>query len=816
MSSPCCPLHCPNKELWPSVSTLEWLDNIATHASSLFKSGNLVDAKDGFICGENLINTVAPDELSPDDRQNFFIEARTHVAMIQIYLIIDSHGSNDFNDPNNMDDIDEEIKKKLDEVVTTYKSTKARLVIDIARSYSSSLTARGKFESAAQVLLDTINLLEVMVLDRTYDPEIQVRRDLVVLYGYMGNNQGALQEISTADNLVRSKLSLCNISADQDTAEVLKAIEDMSPTVDEDHSKDIRQLLHEKETVRYASAIIDFLWGMDYPTCLRKLDRAYRGLGATLGAEHPETIAAAGLRGLLLAYNGRFHEAEIECSKASDSMVKLFGEFDEKTIEVQGFMVEILNMQSKFLEASRLGKSLDDKLDAWSLNNEFLQMRVQSQLGNLNLLGGNYDCAIYHLRFAGDIAHVCHDPNHPDLLHYQSQLSRAYFEIGERDEAERCATDALWGQLEYYTPELLRGKEDGDPSVLVELIQNTNMNQNRNRIHPRILSTLENIGLIEQKMGSFDEGTVRQIFIFVLFEKIHLFGQRHISTISSAYDLGKLLVSSKETRMSCSLAKFWFTFAYIQFMLLLGPDHVRTISAKRELIYANFYLLKWQNFDDQFMAQALREFENSDLVSQVLRLPEDQIEDTKIIARLLSEGDLLTENKLAEAGRIYTDIVHSHELVLGDCHPETLESVFKLFSVHIGEGDVAKIKETSKSLLKRTLDEEFKAQALLEHYHWHIVVADMLRKNGYIESAIEILRGMQQDESLRDDRELLWIPAWMEKTRSELLAQCESDFSVTAQGWWLTIQYRIEPQWPHGYCENLLSHGKTGLLNIRL
>ncbi|KAI0593540.1 hypothetical protein F4775DRAFT_607612 [Biscogniauxia sp. FL1348] len=716
--------------------------------------------------GESLINSVTPYELPSVDKQHFSIEARTNIAIINIYLGKAIEGI----------DLDS-IMKLSDVAAITDESAKARLVIHLARWYAALAALQGKYDKAVQVLLDAVELIEVMKSCHIDAPEIQVRRDLAVTYGYLGRNNDASREISYASDLIRGEMLLYHIEADKATADILETLEDPSHATNENYSRGVRQLLYRRETVHYASAVIDLIWGMDYQTALQRIEKACHGLRSILGSKHIMTLEAASRRGLLLAYNNRFHEAIIECGEARDMMIELFGASHSKTLEAQCYMVEILNLQSKFSQGLGIAESLYRNLETSPTGSQPLHLQLRYQLANSDLLNGEYHLAMSHLQEVVEVSRKCYGLNHPDVLYYESQLSQVYLKMGKLPKAKSLALEALARQMEIYSIASLKGKEHRDSSleIIFRGIKDFAKNQNQIQIHPRILSTLEIIASIETEIGPSEEGLVHEILMLVLAQKIRTFGHRHVSTLSSAYDLGMLCLSGTGKHISNRFARLWFTYVYSQSAALLGPDHAQTVSAKRQIAAVNCSLNEWQNLDAQFVEQAQRSFENSSLVSQVLLLPEHRIEDIKGLPKVLVEGVPVTNAKMREVESTFRAILHSHESTLGQHHPETLESLFSLLTVHLAAQDVAHIEEISRSLLDRIRHGDSRSQRLVESLKMETRVSMMHREHCYTAKAIEILRGIRTDVSSVHDTDLCKAVDEMKDCHSKLLAKWESD-----------------------------------------
>ncbi|KAI1638281.1 hypothetical protein F4809DRAFT_601118 [Biscogniauxia mediterranea] len=761
--TPLCTKH--TSEL-PSTSPLERLRNIAKDARLLFESGQFADAKIMFERGESLINSATPSELPSVDKQCFSIEARTIIAIINIYHENDADGI-DMNS----------ITKEFDVTAITDQSAQTRLVIHLARWYAVLIAPQGKYDKAVQVLQDAIELIKTTNSSYTDAPEIQIRRDLAVIYGYAGKNNDANREISAASELIRGEMSRFKIATEKDTVEILKTMEDTSHTTDENHSRDVKQLLYRRETVNYASAVIDLIWGINYPTALQKTEKVYHGLRAILGPRHIMTLEAASRRGLLLAYNNRFHDAIVECGKARDLLIEILGDSHSKTLESQGYMVEIFNLQSRFLEGLETAESLYQKSRTSLTGNQPLHMQLRYELANSRLLNGDFHLAMSHLQEVVEASRKCYGRSHPDLLYYQSQLSQAYLKMGKLAKAKSLALEALTGQMEFYYIASLKGEIHRGSSleIIFRGIKDFAKNQNKPQIHPRILSTLEIIASIEMETGPSNNGLVREILTSVVTQKIHIFGYRHISTLSSAYDLGMAFVSGTGEHISNRFAQFWFTYVYSQRAALLGADHAQTISAKRQLAAVDCLLNEWQNLDAQFVEQALGIFENSSLVSQVLLLPEYRMEDIDGLPRVLVGGDPITNENMPEVEATFRAILHSHESALGRHHPETVESFFSLLTVHLAARDTARIEETSRSLLHRIRHGDLRSQRLVESLKMETRVSMMYREHGYAEKAVEILRGITTYVRLIDDRDLCKAVNDMKDCHSKMLANWESD-----------------------------------------
>ncbi|KAI1743093.1 hypothetical protein F4680DRAFT_471953, partial [Xylaria scruposa] len=555
----------------------------------------------------------------------------------------------------------------------------------VKRWIAISLLLQGLYEQAVEkfdLLLKT-DLSHISLTD-----EVPIRRDLALASAYKGDYQQALREIiASRDCLERLE------SQSHDTKKLTptKSNEIAQPKVSTIKNEIPGNELSEAPSTKapnecpakshhlyLAESKIRYMRG-EFEIALAMAEKALHGMKERWGTTHLKTLDCASLHSILLAFNSRISEAEAECNKTLLETRAQLGPRHPQTLETMGYLVKIWLFQARLVEASDTAKSLAKTTES-SMTVEHPQThRCRYLVAETLLATGDYTSADIELRHVIKAYRDCH----PDTLCYQSRLALAKYHQGKLQEAGELSIFVLEEQCKIYNISNFKGalpeKSDGGAKsgrpmktlseyqeTLKDLLNMIKKDAANLWIHPNLLQTLRTIALVAQQ--SDDLGDLGFRVFSVIWERNRSYLPKpSIFTIDSEYDLALAYregAESPEVENSLKMAAGHFKTVYRERFSVLGPMHVGTISARRELIITKCALGYWE--------------------------PPLKLGGTKDIDHVpgklaaYDEGDCLLDNM--KWGLVETesrDIVYQHEGLVGKNHPETLKSLLWLLMVQI-------------------------------------------------------------------------------------------------------------------------------------
>ncbi|KAI1504746.1 hypothetical protein F5X99DRAFT_432516 [Biscogniauxia marginata] len=470
----------------------------------------------------------------------------------------------------------------------------------------------------------------------------------------------------------------------------------------------------------------------------------------------------------------------VACTESLGLLSLEFGKSHPRILETTGHMVEIFNLQCQFTKGLTTAKSLYTSAETSLAEPHPLRVQLEFRLAISHLLEGDYRLAGKYLEHVVDAWKDRYHGYHPDTLYYQSELARAYHKLGRIADARTLAFNVLSRQAMIYSiPSFppLEGKECGEDTLEIILRvadEYVEKNPDKTRIHPRILFTMEVIAWVELQNSQSDEGLVHRILWVVLSQKLRTLGHQHMSTLSSAYDFAELYAAS-DKKDSIYSAKFWFTYVYCQRATILGFGHPETISARRELTSMNCVLNIWQNLDDDsFVSKALSTIKKSLSIIIARPMSMNDLQNIKIAETISMEGDDLGA-RWSDVEYASRKILNLHEIHLGQYHPETLKTLFWLFTIHLN----LDLKPQSEAILElifnRLQYSPLRTQRLVEALDMEEKIAMLYREKNCMEEALGVLRDVQEEVSrISCDDELREVLQETNVAVSKTLAEWES------------------------------------------
>ncbi|KAI1751926.1 hypothetical protein F4782DRAFT_502621 [Xylaria castorea] len=424
------------------------------------------------------------------------------------------------------------------------------------------------------------------------------------------------------------------------------------------------------------------MWG-DFQTALKMAERALRGMEKRWGATHLKTLECASQHSILLAFNSRISEAEAKCNMTLLATRGELGPQHPQTLQTMGYLVSIFHFQARLVEAGDTAKSLAKTTESSLTANHPQTHHSRYLVAETLLATGDYASAEVELERVIENARAVYRESHPDTLRYQSRLALAKYHQGKLQEAEKLAIYVLREQWKIYTisnfkresPEKssygLSSRQSIKPlSEYQETLKDTldiiQKGAGYLSIHQFLFQTLRTIALIAQQ--NEDLGSLGfEVFWAIWRRNRSGLAEPSIFTLDSEYDLALAYREEAEgpdNENALKEAARHLKIVYQRRLSVLGPKHVGTISARRELITTNCTLGRWEPSLD------LGEAEDIDHI-------------TKELAGYDKGGCPLDNTKWGLVEAESHDIVYQHEGLIGKNHPETLKSLLWLFTVQI-------------------------------------------------------------------------------------------------------------------------------------
>ncbi len=278
------------------------------------------------------------------------------------------------------------------------------------------------------------------------------------------------------------------------------------------------------------------------------LERARELQVATLGEEHPDTLASMNNLALLYQAEGKFDKAESLLKRTLETKRRVLGDEHPDTLMSLNNLGWYYKERGRFAEAEPLlTRALDVRRRIFGDENS-------DTLASMNNLGLLYESegrpdeaeALLTRALAGRKRLL--GPDHPNTLSSMNSLGSLY---------------RVRGLYEKARP-LLEGALEGRRRVLRD-------------DHPDTLMSLGSLGLLHAARGDFDRAEA--LFAESLQGRRRLFGERHPATLASMTNLGLVYLSRGEAAKAEPL----LVKALEGRRELLGADHPDTVVAEYNL-----------------------------------------------------------------------------------------------------------------------------------------------------------------------------------------------------------------------------------------
>jgi Tfp pilus assembly protein PilF len=318
----------------------------------------------------------------------------------------------------------------------------------------------------------------------------------------------------------------------------------------------------------------------------KEMDRAaLKAREATLGAEHPATLASVNNLGSVLEKQGKYEEAEVMHRRALETKEKVLGPEHPSTLASVSNLGWVLERQGKYEEAEVMHRR------ALEAKEKVLGPEHPSTLTSVNNLGsvlekqGKYEEAEVMHRRALEAKEKVLGPEHPSTLTSVNNLGWVLERQGKYEEAEVMHRRAL------ETKEKVLGPEH--PSTLTSVnnlgsvlerqgkyeeaeVMHRRALEAREKVlgleHPYTLTSVSNLGWVLERQGKYEEAEVMHRRALEASEKV--LGSEHPDTLTSVNNLGSVL----EKQGKYEEAEVMHRRALEGLEKVLGPEHPDTLT----------------------------------------------------------------------------------------------------------------------------------------------------------------------------------------------------------------------------------------------
>ncbi|ETS85966.1 hypothetical protein PFICI_03991 [Pestalotiopsis fici W106-1] len=445
-----------------------------------------------------------------------------------------------------------------------------------------------------------------------------------------------------------------------------------------------------------------------------------------LGPGHLKTLECASLNALLLALNSQTRAAETACIATHEAMTTELGPEHPYTLEAMGHLVQIYQMQSRFLEAVDTANSLAKIVSSAPTETRPQILHSRCIRAESELKMGNYATAELELGDVTKVAQASFKDNRLENLHYQSTLALAYNHCAKNEQAEDLAGRVLRKQLKIYTTRHGHGErgfneekvaEEDMTSQIAMIINIASLEPLHSIIEklidqgfiltlrPPVLETLWVIALILQQKEDPASLELAIRLLQALWDRFVQGGQvESQDALRVRYDLALAIRRKAEAETShengdkrLGESAEHLRNVYRSRSQVLGHENPETLSARLELIITNCTLGRWE---EMLSLAEVSEREKLEKSPEQVDFFSSSSLDQKSWTLVQSES-----RKIADL----------HEAKLGENHPETLKSLLWVLAVQALLGDIATATKTSEKILRRL--KMVRTQRLVESIH---------------------------------------------------------------------------------------------------
>ena len=420
--------------------------------------------------------------------------------------------------------------------------------------------------------------------------------------------------------------------------------------------------------------------------------RAWSLRQASLGPEHPETLAAQDHCGTIQLQLGKFTEAEANCSQAYETRQRILGDDHQDTLDSLNSLGALCLKQGKLFEAGKkFQKALDGRRRTFG-NEHSETLRAIDNYGSALFLQGRYTEAETYLHESLATRRRVFGNDHPDTLHCMYEFGNLLDRQGKYSAAAALQREVLE----------IRQRVLGDE-------------------HPDTLSSMTAVGLSLERLGKPNEALayVRK----ALETRRRILGNRHPSTLFSIHQVGFFLLNQGKY----SSAEPYFREANDLSRDVLGEEHPQTLSS------ANSLAVLLGQLGEHSEAIELHQV----VLAARLRVLGEEHPNT-----LMSMSNLATQyedqGKLAEAQRLYQHVLEVRLQVLGKEHPKTQLSIEVLDNLLREQLHLLRRKPGSAQSLEL-------AQVLAEIAKLEILQESLTRAETHVQQALDHLQDLHNE-----------------------------------------------------------------------
>ncbi|KAK0659794.1 hypothetical protein QBC41DRAFT_377259 [Cercophora samala] len=261
---------------------------------------------------------------------------------------------------------------------------------------------------------------------------------------------------------------------------------------------------------------------------------------------------------------------------------------------------------------------------------------------------------------------------------------RVAFELALHDELGRVIERRLGGNRQRLNSIWQELEETGNTSAAREQLRSL---LSRLRVHPHLLNTLVLLAKIKVERG-YSRGTTSLEMLDVVHKwRARMFGSSHDLTLAAEFDHAIATRENKhnfrEAQEAHREAREKFRQVMIERARRLGKSHIDTLAAKREFVTTCCGLLQWEDPDAP-------DFAEPKSPSQ----PADGNTHENTTPQMTLDHWILVES-------CFHKIKVAQESQLGAAHPETITTLFWMFTIQLMTGKITEASKTRGQLLER-------------------------------------------------------------------------------------------------------------------
>ena len=699
------------------------IERVIRLANSFFSQGELENAELLFRQGLTLLDT--------ETKQIERIQFRTQIAVIWLYRGKYEDAKKELN----------EIKDSSFSPINQTSAERIQIQNELERWFATSLLLHGQYKEAAEAFKGLLHVRESVDKNSSQAeaPDFQIRRDLALAYGHLGEHSEAQRLIKEADELFRASMGAHRLPKYRHPLPRNMSSSSLGLKVGPQHAKkegaEIEEVPPKGFSILFASAVLDMLLG-EYEPALKKSQQALKGRLDHLGKKNIKSLESASLNATLLAYSSQYSQAEKLCIETLKIMTNQLGQKHPLSLETMGCLVYIFRAQSRFAEARDTARSLCKYTKAALGESHPQTLRARSLLSGAYFRLGEYQTSEREFREVVKLSEERLGSENPDTLYYATELARVLSYCGKVNDAELMALDVIQKQTRLYSlsPKSKNPKQTSTKS-LNEILSDIRENKKKFRVHLDLILTLQVLAIIEMHKPQADIDLAQLILETVVDRRTKKLGSSHALTLISQYELASVRRENARNGQDLANASKALRQVWQGRVELFGGSRPDTLSAERELVITECVRGSWElGGPAKKSGDSLRSYPSSG----------DQLgADTQPhLDRKGGESGNpsdLSINDWEDVANISQQICQQQEPQLGPTHPETLKSYLWLFTVQMVLRRPDKADSISKLLLERLRSPSVRKERLVSALRAEEKIALMFADQGHHDKAIGIL-----------------------------------------------------------------------------